>query len=312
MRKRSTQAALVVALLSAAAALPAEARYAGHPGATGRPGGGTCNRCHSPQTYDGLEIKLPDEYAVHCWESDGQGGLRYQQTLYAVPYGAQIDVSLLLAEPPQGTPDGSTVGVFCPEGDSCQGPVAGFGVEVQGTVWREGDPFPLQPAAGESTMKQAFEDEGDPGSPTEVIHSQPRAFAGGEVKWGLVLRTPEQGGGNGVAQSLTLYASANACNGNGEADVGDITAVASRQVYFQLGDDGARTGPTCIEYDCADIGGYVDPAAGGCVCPEGAVMNEEGVCVAGCGCRAASSPEAGLGWAAALALFGLVLRRRRR
>ena len=51
------RAAAVVGLFALAAS-PGLARLEGHPGATGSPGGGTCNRCHSPQTYDGLEIRF--------------------------------------------------------------------------------------------------------------------------------------------------------------------------------------------------------------------------------------------------------------
>jgi MYXO-CTERM domain-containing protein len=308
----SASSGLVALLVLAAPG--AEARIDGHPGATGRPGGGTCNRCHSPQTYDGMSIQFTSSNVRQrdCFETNDAGELSFVNSIYTVPYGGQVLFDLKLADPPTGDPNASppVPGLFCPEGSTCGDAVAGFGIEVTGSDVGPGDPPVLFPNNSESGMKQAGEGDLETASRTEVNHSTPRAFSGGEAKWSLVLNVPSATLNN--ATTLNLYASGNACNANGAADQGDISALTSAALYFEYGaGNGEHTGPTCDEA-CAEAGGLTQD--GGCACPEGQTFTAQGFCAEVGGCshvqaRAGGTAAAGL---AALLALAFAIRRRRR
>jgi MYXO-CTERM domain-containing protein len=391
------------ALLVGLTASDAMARYGGHPGATGRANGGTCNRCHSPQTYDGLSIELPIEYRHDCYQPI-VGGYQLTNSFYAIPYTPQeqsaplseVPVTLRLAEPPLVEPGAEEVGIFCPDiaqvqpaqectspadcgpgQDLCQdfgsvvqeveefgfpgscttgeeqfqveadcgeegalcandicarrveraintcgrtlpacqpGNVAGFAIEVTNLAEvLPGQPV-LKPAADEQAgaMKQAVYN--NEGSTTEVNHAVPRAFDNGEISWGLTLVAPRYNVNNAV-QNVTLYASANSCNQNGVADIGDVTAVAQLPVYFEVPGTNANTGPDCLEGEVCR-GGEVLGEDLICRCPEGYELQGEAgleTCTAagGCDCNLGSDKPFGAGLALVLGL-GIAFRRRRK
>lgn len=311
-----TFAIVAATLLPASSAL---ARIGGHAGATGRPDGGVCAQCHGGQTYPGARIQVAQDpnqriRERQCFSRDDEGRLFLANTLFTVPYGASNQrIDLVLDEPPKGTPpteDGpGTAGLYCPEDTTCGAPYAGFAIEVLGLNAPPGSPPVLKPAGNQADMKQA-EFDGKP-SRTEVNHSAPRAFAGGKVSWPLVLDLPARG--PGAPTSVTLYASANACNANGQADGGDITSVASPlTLYFEYGaDTGMHTGPVCNEdLTCETIGGTLGED-GYCSCGEGVELDEDGRCPQGCSHVAVRTGPAGSA-VFALVLLGFALLRRRR
>jgi MYXO-CTERM domain-containing protein len=319
MRTFSSALTIAAALLTFVGANDALARSAGHPGATGRPGAGTCNRCHSPQTFDGLEIVLPSQYRHDCYENTGSA-FEFTTSFYAVPYSStdattNVDVSLILTEPPAGDED--TVGIFCPEdGPDCGTNNAGFAMEVNGAPQENGEAL-LSAASGESGVKQAQEGV-DGESTTEVNHSAPRDFANGQVEWTLSYRTPTYRGLGLTPTSVTLYASTNACNGNFAADAGDIASTANLAVFFELPGEDDTTGPDCIEAPQCRADQELDLTVLECVCPEGTVDGDDAdgnpACVPeGCACETAGGGAADAASAfALLGVFGLALRRRRR
>lgn len=314
------------------ASLPAAARFAGHPGATGSPGGGTCNRCHSPQTYDGLEIQLfqggedgePGPNLVRrrdCFVRDESGQLMREQAIHTVPFADSanqfVRFDLVVTPPPESVPGDGDPGLYCPveDGDPTPGACgasanAGIAIEVNGAP-QTGNPV-LRPASSASDMQQAGSEENPPGSNTEVNHLVPREFGGGNINWPLeVLRPGSQSG----ASVYTFYASANACNNNGQADPGDITTLTQGNLYFEYGPgDGEHTGPSCNEsLNCDDVGGTLNLETNLCDCPEGAELDENGECPApGCShvlVRTTAPATTGL---ALFLLLGAVFLRKRR
>ncbi len=312
MNGATMRSLLTIAVVGTTLIAPAAfARIGGHAGATGRPNGGVCNQCHSAQTYDGARISFDAETRVRerqCFARDGEGKLFLENTIHTIPYGAQgLRVDLIVDEPPAG--DDETVGLFCPEGSTCGEPVAGFGIEVVGfNVGRDDAPV-LAPAGTQADMKQA--NAGGIESKTEVNHSAPRAFAAGKVSWPFVLHS--QSRAINSPTSVTLYAAANACNANGEADPGDITSVATPvTLYFEYGEDtGMHTGPECNEdLSCEAIGATLG-ADGLCACAEGAELDDTGRCPTGCSHVAVQGGPV-TGAVFALFLLGFALLRRRR
>lgn len=227
-------------------------------------------------------------------------------------------MGLVAAEPPRVEPGSEEPGVFCPEGDTCPDtPVAGFDIEVSPAYTLPNGEFPLTPNPQDPGTCQAGGEGNAPKVPNEVVHSEPRAFSGGKVQWNLVLRTPPYRAGANNQQSLTLYAAVNACNGNGVADPGDITAYTQQVVYFL--EPGAtspaegHTGPECItDPRCEERGAVLDPATAECVCEGGAKFDEQGLCPTGCSCRTSGSAEGAFAWLAAACALGLLLPQRRR
>lgn len=311
VRNSLTIAVVGVTLLAASSAF---ARITGHAGATGRPNGGVCNQCHGASTYDGARIQITEDpnskiRERSCFERDGEGRLVLANTLFTVPYGATGQrLDLVVDEPPAGTP-GETPGLFCPEGTTCGAPVAGFAIEVTGLNVRPDAAPVLKPAGQQADMKQAT--VAGNASPTEVNHSAPRAFSGGKVSWPLLLDVPARG--LNAPMSMTLYASANACNANGAADPGDIASIADPlTLFFEYGaDTGMHTGPECNEdLTCESIGATLGPD-GVCTCGEGVELDETGRCPAGCSHVGVRTGPAG-GALFALFLLGFALLRRRR
>lgn len=391
-------AALVLLFASSSA----EARFGGHPGATGRANGGTCNRCHSPQTYEGLSIELPTEYRHDCF-MPVQGGYQLVNSFYAIPYTpaaassplTEIPVILRLQEPEAVADAAAGVGIFCPDqgqvqpaqecttpadcatGDLCQDygtvlqeveiygipgsctsgeaqfsieadcgeegalcandscarrverPVnscgqtlpgcqtpnwAGFAAEVTGLTPPTAGVAVFKGAAGETEVRQA--DYNGEESQFEVNHSAPRPFAEGETNWELTLVAPRYTSGNPV-QDVTIYASANACNHNGVADIGDITAINQIPVYFEVPGGGGHTGPDCLEGEVCR-GGQVLGEDLLCSCPDGFAFTEDATtglksCSSAGFCSHSGLPSNGsVGFGIALlAGLGLAFRRRR-
>jgi MYXO-CTERM domain-containing protein len=311
--------ALFLMALVGVTSTDASARAGGHAGATGRDNaGGRCNRCHSPDMYDGAEIVLEPKYQRDCYVREG-GVWTLDNTFFVVPYETEVDVTLLAALPPVGAPDNPntpandrTIGLYCPEGTTCGAPVAGFAIEVEGIPLPQGNNDPVLVAVGGDT-KQAQALPGDLPSRVEVNHSAPRAFNGNEVSWTLKLKTPSRTGS--PPQQIRLWAGVNACNANGGADLGDITSYTNRYVYFELPNN-RSTAPsmTCtVAPNCA--AGQVLDANLQCGCPEGQSL-VEGTCTedAACGCdsTATSERDARSGLLALATLFVLALPRRRR
>jgi MYXO-CTERM domain-containing protein len=297
----------------------AGARSGGHPGATGRDnGGGRCNRCHSPDMYDGAEIVFDPKFQRDCYVQEG-GAWTLQSSFFVVPYDTEVDVTLISALPPEGSPDNPAtpvndrvVGLYCPEGTTCGAPVAGFAIEVEGIALDPDVTTPVLVAAEEGT-KQAIAVVGEPGSRTEVNHSTPRAFSGDEVKWTMKLKTPTR---TGAPQQIRLWAGVNACNANAQADLGDITSYTNRYVYFQLA-NGGSTAPDMdctVAPNCAD--GRVLDENLQCGCPEGQSL-VDGTCTEDPACGCDTTSTAGGDKGVSLSAFAVgaalaLLRRRRR
>jgi hypothetical protein len=319
------RSAFVVAVVALAAA-PGLARLDGHPGATGSPGGGTCNRCHSPQTYDGIAVEVDTQAGRvrDCYARDDQTGmLGLAQQIVTLPYadsaGTFNRLDVVVTEPGDGDPaaDPPVPGIYCPlaSGDNtpgtCGGGIAyaGFAIEILGAL-PSGGPV-LRPAGGEGGMKQAGATEAPPGSLTEVNHSEPKNFEGGTARWALEFERPVRGSG---VNSYQFYASANACNRNGAADIGDISAVTNTTVFFEYGpDEGEHTGPECNEsLTCESIGATLNPE-GVCACEDGSEFEENGKCpTAGCSHTAVRTSAPALGGLAFFLLLGAGILRRRR
>lgn len=300
----------------------ASARSSGHPGATGRDNGaGRCNRCHSPDQYDGADIVLDDQYRKDCYVKDGETWM-LDQSFFVVPYGSELTVTLRATIPADGSPDNPNtpendrvIGLYCPEGTTCNAPVAGFAIEVEGIA------APPEGGAVLEASDQGTKQAGavvsadpliaDPGSRIEVNHSTPRAFSGEEVSWTMTLHTPPLT--PNPTQQIRLWAGVNACNGNGAADLGDITSYTNRYVYFEAANGGSTApamectvAPTCVD-------GRVLNADLDCACPDGQIV-VDGVCAedpGSCGCDATGQGDPRAALAALIGLLALGVRRRR-
>ena len=91
---------LLMLVVTLGTAIPAMAVGSGQSGATGRPGGGLCNRCHGPQTYPGIEVNLAGADPVQCFQQVGDGAFEIGEKLLvmdlstpAVPSRSFLEVS---------------------------------------------------------------------------------------------------------------------------------------------------------------------------------------------------------------------------
>ncbi len=283
--------------------VPSFARSAGHPGATGRPEGGTCNRCHSPATYDGAYVRLPPHLRRDCVRRTPDGRVLVEDTFFVLPKNETVTVELVVPEP--SADDGLT----CPPDTTCTGPVVGVDVEVTGLSATPDVPTVLRPAAGEEGLKQAPRAGGEEAG-SEVVHNTPRPFEGGQARFLLEVDSRGLIGGG----PITLYGSANACNGNGQADLGDITSTFVEVLYL-LDESGGHDGPDCnVAPVCAD-GAYLDERLT-CRCPDGTTLITDGDGTSPyCGatsCAAGGPPGAWAGLGLALCALAGVRRGRRR